>query len=195
METGARWAVDLLIVDQGAWPTLVEVKRGASSDLRRKVIGQMLEYAAHAAHAAHTWTADELRKSFQTTASSRQQNPKGLLEELLSEEEQFDPDFFWEDVATNLAAGRLRLLFVADDLPDPLERVVEFLNAQMPDIEVLAVEIKRFGDGTNNTFVPRVLGRTAKPQAQRTNRLTRGTFLAQFSNTEHEHVAARLLET
>ena len=31
----------------------------------------------------------------------------------------------------------------SDEIPDPLERVVEFLNAQMPNIEVLAVEIKQ----------------------------------------------------
>ena len=41
----------------------------------------------------------------------------------------------------NLAAKRLRLLFVADALPDELAHVVEFLNEQMPYIEVLAVEI------------------------------------------------------
>ena len=54
-------------------------------------------------------------------------------------ESEPDADGFWERVATNLAAARLRLLFVADDIPDPLERVVEFLNAQMDRIEVLAV--------------------------------------------------------
>ena len=42
---GARWALDHLLVDQDARPTLVEVKRGWSSDIRRSVIGQVLEYA------------------------------------------------------------------------------------------------------------------------------------------------------
>ena len=68
-------------------------------------------------------------------------------------------DGFWERVATNLDASRLRLLFVADDIPVPLEWVVEFLNAQMAGIEVLAVEIKQFkgdpctaGDRTDRSF-------------------------------------------
>ena len=70
----------------------------------------------------------------------------GTLGKLLAPdgEEEPDADGFWERVATNIAAARLRLLFVADDIPDPLERVVEFLNAQMARIEVLAVEIKQF---------------------------------------------------
>ena len=69
------------------------------------------------------------------------------LAALLHTDEEPDVDGFWEDVSTNLAAKRLRLLFVADFIPDPLARVVEFLNAQMSGIEVLAVEIKRFHGG------------------------------------------------
>ena len=65
------------------------------------------------------------------------------------------------DVSTNLEARRLRLLFVADDIPDPLERVVEFLNRQMPNIEVLAVEIKQFRGKLTQALVPRVIGKTA----------------------------------
>ena len=54
-------------------------------------------------------------------------------------------DEFWQRVETNLRAARVRLLFVADDIPDELDaHVVEFLNEQMPGIEVLAVEIKQF---------------------------------------------------
>ena len=68
---------------------------------------------------------------------------------------------FWQDVATNLAAKRLRLLFVADAIPDELAHIVEFLNEQMPHIEVLAVELKQFRGGSTQTLVPRVIGRTA----------------------------------
>ena len=65
-------------------------------------------------------------------------------------------------MASNLAARRLRLLFVADRIPDELARVVE-LNEQMPRIEVLAVEIKRFRGESLVTLVPQVIGRTAAP--------------------------------
>ena len=74
------------------------------------------------------------------------------LQRLLQTDAEPDADAFWENVATNLSAKRMRLLFVADEIPDPLERVVEFLNAQMPNVEVLAVEIKQFrGAQTQNT--------------------------------------------
>ena len=160
---GARWAVDHLIVDQDAVPTLAEVKRGSNPEIRRSIVGQMLEYAAHA---SETWTADELRSAFEEQTRARGVDPDDVLAALLQGDEEPDVDGFWEDVSTNLAAKRLRLLFVADEIPDPLARVVTFLNAQMPGIEVLAVEIKRFHGESAQTLVPRVIGRTAAGSAR-----------------------------
>ena len=121
-EAAARWAVDHLLVDQDAVPTLVEVKRGANPEIRRTIVGQMLEYAAHA---ARTWTADALRHAFEETTETRGLDPGEELRRLLVPDGEGEPDAdgFWERVTTNLAAARLRLLFVADDIPDPLERV------------------------------------------------------------------------
>ena len=101
----------------------------------------MLEYAAHA---AQTWTADELRKTFEETASDNGVDPDERLRKLLETEDEADADSFWEDVATNLTATQMRLLFVADEIPDELERIVMFQNAQMTNVEGLAVEIKQF---------------------------------------------------
>ena len=71
-DAAARWAVDLLLADQDALPTLVEVKRGANPEIRRTVVGQMLEYAAHA---ARTWTADTLRRAFEESTDARGLEP------------------------------------------------------------------------------------------------------------------------
>ena len=156
----------------------------------------MLEYAAHA---ARTWTADTLRRAFEESTTTRGLDPSEVLGRLLMADGEPDADGFWESVATNLAATRLRLLFVADDIPDPLERVVEFLNAQMAGIEVLAVEIKQFKGNSSQTLVPRVIGRTAasprRPVAHGTRRskLDRESFLKAFANDEHRSVAVRLL--
>ena len=152
-DAAARWSVDHLVVDQDAVPTLVEVKRGSNPEIRRTIVGQMLEYAAHA---ARTWTSDTLRRAFEESTTTRGLDPGEELGKLLMADGEPDADGFWERVATNLAATRLRLLFVADDIPDPLERVVEFLNAQMAGIEVLAVEIKQFKGHSSQTLVPRV---------------------------------------
>ena len=191
---GARWALDHLIVDQDARPTLVEVKRGSNSEIRRTVVGQLLEYAANA---AATWSAEDLRTSFEATATKRGLEPAQELERLLETDRERDADSFWDDVATNLVAHRLRLLFVADDIPDELERIVRFLNASMPDIEVLAVEVKQFRGDSSQTLVPRVIGRSAAavPRGSRPRRvLTQVLFLEEFPYGDQRDAARHLLD-
>ena len=77
---GAVWAVDHLIVDQDAVPTLVEVKRGSNPEVRRTVVGQLLEYAAHA---SESWSAAELREAFEHDATARGRDPGDELATLL----------------------------------------------------------------------------------------------------------------
>ncbi len=189
----AKWSLDHLIIDQDAVPTLAELKRGANSEIRRTIVGQLLEYAAHA---SETWTASELREAFERGAETRGRDAREELAALLRTSEEPDMERFWEAVSTNLAAKRLRLLFVADDIPDPLARTVVFLNAQMPDIEVLAVEIKRFPSKSGQTLVPRVIGRTAAASSRGGpgRGLTRDTFLEGFANDDVRAVAERLLD-
>ncbi len=188
---GTSWSVDHLIVDQDAVPTLVEVKRGSNREVRRTIVGQLLEYAAHA---AETWAVDELRDSFERGASEVGRDPSDELATLIGTDGDPDADSFWEAVSTNLAARRLRLLFVADTIPDPLAQVATFLNAQMPNIEVLAVEIKRFRGKSLQTVVPRVIGRTTASTVHgRPEQLTRDSFLDGFEDQDVRGVAERLL--
>ncbi len=157
----ARFSLDHLLVDQDARPTLVEVKRGSDTRIRREVVGQMLDYAANA---SLFWDAGTLRRSFKETWKDGAN--KALYNLLQPEDEEVDEEAFWGEVATNLAAKNLRLLFVADAIPIELARIVEFLNAQMRDnIEVLAVEVKQFKSKseTRSALVPNVIGHTAAP--------------------------------
>ena len=158
---GHRWYVDHLLIDQDAIPTLVEVKRRDNSEIRRSIVGQMLDYAAHA---KLTLSVGDIRQAFEERVATAGQAPDEVLAELLQEEP--DADSFWQQVDANLRAGRMCLLFVADGIPDELTQVVEFLNEQMTNIDVLAVEIKQFLGETGSTLlVPRVVGRTSESVA------------------------------
>ena len=112
-------------------------------------------------------------------------------------DKEADVDGLWETVAANLAANRLRLLLVADEIPDPLERAVEFLNAQMPHIEVLAVEIKQLRGESVQAVAPRVSGRTAAGSdgtgSRRRRKLTREELLEELPSEEARMVGGRLL--
>jgi hypothetical protein len=72
-------------------------------------------------------------------------------------------------VKTNLQAGRIRMLFVADRIPAELRRIVEFLNEQTDPAEVLALELCQFQGEGLRTIVPMLYGQTE--EAQQKNRV------------------------
>lgn len=160
-----RWSLDHLFIDQDGVPTLVEVKRSSDTRIRREVVGQLLDYAANA---VSYWSVEEIRSRFQTQCENEGTSTEERLADLLGPDAELDS--FWERVKTNLQAGRIRMVFVADVIPVELRRVVEFLNQQMDPAEVLAVEIKQFLHPTSRlkTLVPTVLGQTVAALDRRT---------------------------
>jgi len=61
----------------------------------------------------------------------------------------------------------VRMVFVADRVPDELRRIVEFLNLQMDPAEVLALEVEQFVGSGLRTLVPRIIGQTANAQGRK----------------------------
>ncbi len=159
---GNRWSVDHLFLDQDAIPTLIEVKRSSDTRIRREVVGQMLDYAANA---VVYWPVEALRVRFEEVCRQRGVDPAKEIEMLAGPGAAVDE--FWQQVKTNLQAGRVRMVFVADVVPTELRRVVEFLNGQMDPAEVLAVEIRQFVGQGLKTLVPRVIGQTVEAERKK----------------------------
>lgn len=160
-----RWSVDHLFVTQDAVPVLVEVKRPADTRLRREVVGQMLDYAANA---TAYWQAGSIARSFAETAEAAGMDPETALQQFIGDQ---DPAVFWDQVDANFKAGRIKLVFVADEIPRELARVLEFLNDQMR-ADGRAVELRWFaGDGGAVTLSPRVIGETERAAAAKSSRL------------------------
>ncbi|MCB0857330.1 MAG: hypothetical protein KDB57_04315 [Solirubrobacterales bacterium] len=155
-DSGARWSLDHLFVDRDAIPTLVEVKRSSDSRIRREVVGQMLDYAANG---SAVWSQESIRTSFESGAERDGRDAESELEYFLGEEE---PEDFWNRVGANLRLGKLRLVFVADEIPRELRRIIEFLNEQMELTEVIGLEVKQFAvEGESaTTLMSSVIGRT-----------------------------------
>lgn len=166
--SGGRWSVDHLFVDQDAVPTLVEVKRSSDSRIRREVIGQMLDYAANAV--VH-WPIEIVRSHFEDRCEREGRDPATELAAVLDPAQ--DAETFWDQVASNLSSGRIRLVFLADEIPRELRRVVEFLNEQMK-ADVIAIEVKQYvGEGLR-TLVPRVIGETAASETRKRTSIATG---------------------
>jgi hypothetical protein len=153
-----RWSVDHLFLDQDAIPTPVEVKRSEDTRIRREVVGQLLEYAAN----AHSyWSAEAIEAHLTHRLEADSAELPQPFDELLSDDSS---EAFWKKLAANLAAGKMRLIFVAERLPSELVRIIEFLNDQMAPAEVIGIELPTFSasDGGQRTIAPRVVGVTTK---------------------------------
>ncbi|MDX3851043.1 hypothetical protein [Streptomyces sp. AK02-01A] len=156
VESGPAYWLDHLFVDADGVPTLVEVKRASDTRIRREVVGQMLDYAANG---ARYWPAALLQRSFEETCQADDRSLDEAYGELLGER---TPEDFWAAVEERLAAGHMRLLFVANRIPLELRAIVEFLNRRMRQTEVYAVELTQYrGGGDLRVLVPRVPGHVA----------------------------------
>lgn len=158
--TSDRWSVDHLLLDQYGVPTLVEVKRSSDTIIRRELVGQLLEYAANA---ERYWPAGKIRQ----LAVEQHEGEEKLNEKLAklrgmpdtaTDADSIEP--FWNAVEENIQQGRIRLLFVADELPREMKRIIEFLNAKMKEVEVLGIELRYYTTGELTALVPRVIGQT-----------------------------------
>lgn len=194
---GARWALDHLFLDQDAIPTLVEVKRSRDTRIRREVVGQMLDYAANG---VVYWPPEMIRSRFEARCEAEGLKADDAIRIALGSDVEIEE--FWQKTKTNLQAGRIRLVFVADEIPPELRRVVEFLNGQMDPAEVLAVEIRQYVGERVKTLVPRLIGQTAEAQTRKGataigRSWDRASFLAELRGNIPLHQSAaveRVLE-
>ena len=97
-DSSGDWSLDHLFLDQDGIPTLVEVKRAENTELRRKVVAQMLDYAANA---VVYWPVDVLRGRLEQRLSDEGRDPDAELRIRLGVEAEHI-ESFWERVATNL---------------------------------------------------------------------------------------------
>ncbi len=158
-DEGGRWSLDHLFLDQDGIPTFVECKRASDTRARREVVAQMLDYAANG---VEYWGMDKLRQAAAETATKVGTLLDDAIRKLVGKDDDSAVDDYWQMVESNLRSGKVRLLFVTDETPRELRRLVEFLNEKMGDVEVLAVEIKQFVHEDQKVLVPRVIGITEK---------------------------------
>ena len=147
---------------------LVECKRFVSTEARRQVVGQMIEYAAN----GHRYWSKDLLRDYAEKSLKQGRTLEAELMDLQGPEGD-SPDEFFDKVQQNLAEGQLRIVFFLDEAPEELRSIVEFLNKQMERSEVLLVEARQYRSDGKRIVVPTLFGYTEQArQVKRTVTVT-----------------------
>lgn len=136
--------LDVVIVDAAGAVTIVEVKRDANPEVRRKVVGQALDYAGR------LWEMP--LEAFQAEWARL---GGGDLADHLGETGL-------ANLADAFAQGRFRLVLAVDTLNETLTRIVDYLNQHTQDsLTVMAMEFRHWRQGDVEILLPRLHGQQA----------------------------------
>ncbi|MEA3312733.1 MAG: hypothetical protein U9Q76_11000 [candidate division WOR-3 bacterium] len=140
-------ATDIVAVDQDGAITIIECKLAKSREVRRMVIGQLLEYAAFLTK----MSADEFVETFDDLADAP------LYQTMAEKVEDFEESVFKENLTDNLKEGRFTLIVAVDRINDELREIILYLNAHS-DCTVGALELEYFRDEQRELLVPHLYG-------------------------------------
>jgi hypothetical protein len=173
LEGAGKLSLDHLFLDQDGIPTLVEVKRSSDTRLRREVVAQMLDYAANLS----VLPSGRIRELLDRRCAAEGIDVDDATAGLLGDDH--DTGSFWDQVESNLRAGRIRLVFLADRIGPGLKQIIEFLNGQFARAEVLGVEVRQWRGEGMTALVSTVVGKSstaAATKGQAVGRLTSEEF-------------------
>lgn len=143
--------VDLVGFTANGGIVIVECKLASNEEIKRKVIGQVLEYGAN------LWGM-----SYQELDEKILLRSKKSLVNLVKDSVQ-EQDWIEESFRTNideaLKNGDFVLIIVVDEINDELARIIRFINeAGRPSFSLAALEMRRFTRDQTEILVPHVFG-------------------------------------
>ena len=148
-------STDLLGVDTLGNIYLVECKLATNREVRRRVIGQVLEYAAFLWEMSYD--------DFDGLFVAREQKS---LEELISSEggEGWDFESFRARVTENLANGSFSLLIAVDEINEELRQIITYLSNRLSGSRIQAIELQMYGDNEIEILAPQAFGEAVQKE-------------------------------
>lgn len=141
--------VDMLAFSAKGDIAIIECKMANNPEIKRKVIGQVLEYGAALWKMRYELLDEKIKE----------RSGKNLIELLSASIDlpECDEEEFRSIVETNLDEGNFILVIVVDEINDNLTQIIRFLNnCGTPNFSFSALEMRRFQSGQAEILVPRV---------------------------------------
>ena len=153
--TTAAGYIDNLLISPNGYPVIVETKLWRNPEARRKVVAQLLDYAAQ----ARTWSYNELESIWQKDPV----NTESLWS--FVKPPDYDNESDWIDlVSENLRLGRFSLLIVGDGIRTEARQLGEVVSGH-PDFQFRLgfVELRLYELSESQTLVlPSCIARTVE---------------------------------
>ncbi len=155
--------IDVLCIDGNGVLTVIETKLARNAQIRREVIGQVLEYVAQ----LNKWRAQDVIKAANKylRSESHQDDLKyNHLFELISgsdKEEDLGLEQMYELIDSNLLKGRIKVVIASDSIPDTLKDTVTFINS-FSNFDIYVLQIQSFKKEDLQIYAPAIYGYTSK---------------------------------
>ena len=144
--------IDNFLVDNE--PILIEVKERSNVELKRKVVGQLLDYAS-------TISNDLIEMNFEEEIkSSCRKHSFDEVEVLDNLYQNYEKEEFWEIFSKNLKNNRFKLVVLADKFYPSTERIIQYLNQETQNTNFIGLELMKFEVNENTVIVPKLIGST-----------------------------------
>lgn len=179
-------AIDLMYIDKEGLITIVETKLVKNPEIRRTVVGQVIEYASFVSQ----WKAGDIYEvaySYFTRKSSEEMASLALG--------QFTQDNLEHSIEDNLQNGRIRLIIAVDELNEPLRAIVTFLNSHS-NFDILLLQVSSFEESKEKkVLVTSLFGYAQKGGGEtRPPKINEEVFLSRCQESKHEKAAELYLK-
>jgi hypothetical protein len=165
-------SLDLVAFSANGDITLIECKLASNPEIKRKVIGQALEYGAYLWQMRYEDLDQKIKERTNRSLADLMHAALGDIE--------WDEEAFRANVESSLNAGSFILMIVVDKITEELSRIIHFVNnCGLPVFTFAALEMQRYQSEQTEMLVPRVVGDTFAPaggDAGSRTRWTENTF-------------------
>ena len=153
---------DVLLFNPNGNIGIIECKLASNSEIKRKVIGQILEYAAFLWNVSYE---DLDEKVSQITG-------KNLVEGVSTktDQEEWDEESFRTNIEEILSIGTFNLIIAVDHINEELRRTIDYLNeCGNTAFSFHALELHKYKSDNTQMLVPHMYGKV--PQSKRVGSL------------------------
>ena len=180
---------DIVLVYSDGTLAIIECKLAKNPEMKREVIGQVLDYAS----ALKAWTFADL-----DLATKKCHGGKSLIEILeraLVRGAGWNSLAFKEEITSTLASGTFRLGIVTDQMNSDLHRILEYTSDQSQELlQIYGIEMVYFHTETLQAIVPTVYNPAVASSSLPTRSITIDELREAFSANPDPTVRPVLLD-